>query len=148
MKKTALVVLALALLSTGVAYAVNNYLQVNSNGGFPISSEGSTKKAALRCWVMKEGNGNNYWSCPSGELCQHFGTGTVPTQTWWSVTDCIDLASPPSSPGFRQCQLRKNGSAPINSFTYKLGVNHVAYHSPTTLDIANCAIPQNLLQVF
>lgn len=89
------------------------YFSINSNGGALLSSEGSTKKAALRGIAMYDGTGlgGNYWECPSGTDCYHGynggGVGGTPsTQQHLEVTNCLDTVRCTSC---RVCDVYRNG---------------------------------------
>lgn len=70
----------------------------NSDGGLSLSSEGSGKKAGLRCAIFHE---PGFWSCTATSCTQNGSNKS------WSATNCATLASPlPGTPLNRRCDVR------------------------------------------
>lgn len=75
----------------------------NSDGGSSLSSEGSGKKAGMRCAIFHE-PGN--WTCGATSCAQN---GSIKT---WTATACVTLASNlPGTPWNRRCQVQPNYTA-------------------------------------
>jgi len=96
-------------VDVGVVAEALTYEVINSNGGYPLSSEASHKKAALRGYVMQWGSQgfSCQFNCPDGTICSATSGGCDGTTV--KLTNCHNDETPYHTFD-RICNVIQNGS--------------------------------------